>query len=846
MDKYDFSIKVEQLKKLARTGDYENAIKIADAIDWRRVQDSKLLQIVSEVYENNAEYGEAKEILLLAYERAGLGRRFLYKLVELAVKEGSLQEAESYYREFQEIAAGDSRIFLLRYQILSAKNAPIEQRINALEEFNTRELDEKYMYELAKLYYEAGLHDECLRACDNIMLMFGLGKYVDKAMSLKTEKLGVSLNEYQQGLVDDKEGYEDRLRAVEDGEFPSQNLGMGFEGIQDAPEEREEFTAHMGFEAPNEDELNSMKQLDEEIAKHIERLDTFGVDAAPDPGFDDIKENGYSEEFGGIEDDLRSIEENTNISETEFEVVEVPEYEEPEIPEPESTKTLEPKIEEFKEFEQPEQVETFPEIRSVKEGSLSEALPVQNEIEPEISPAQPEVLTEASAVQEEVLSEVSSIGKEVPEPSPIEEEISLEASPVREITPEPESKAIQEATALESEPVQQDIVGEEKSEEDKSEEEFSTFDTGNKEELSEEKTEDIKEPEPVKEDINPVQEPDVKDTAEDILKVVPKTPEVPQIVVEEDEIEAPGYAVHRKEEKLLDEAEEPKDIEDLDSLMDGDEDDEDESEKKQERLIYIVENNYKSSLENASIRLKEIHAARGVKRQAIKIKASKLNGKNLEEVFPKIAGKDLIIEEAGDLSFYTYESIKAAALDDKLDIYFALVDNQLQLNNLKLKSDIAKKEQLTVPNIGEDKSDYTIITTMDSFEKEEGLKLGGEEKEFKLDGEEKEFKLGGDEPRGLISEELGIDDFAAYASDYATSIDCVITGKSMLALYEKIEMLQDEHIPLTKENAIKVIEEAADKAENPKIFKRIRNFFMFRDGHDKEGRLVLEREHFVK
>ncbi len=111
MDKYDFSIKVEQLKKLAKTGDYGNAMKIADTIDWRRVQDSKLLQVVSEVYENNLEYGEAKEILLLAYERSGLGRRFLYKLVELAIKEGSLEEAEAYYKEFEDIAGNDSRIF---------------------------------------------------------------------------------------------------------------------------------------------------------------------------------------------------------------------------------------------------------------------------------------------------------------------------------------------------------------------------------------------------------------------------------------------------------------------------------------------------------------------------------------------------------------------------------------------------------------------------------------------------------------------------------------------------------------------------------------------------------------
>ena len=114
MDKYEFNIKVEQLKKLVNKGDYETAMKIADTIDWRRVRNANLLSLVSSVYEKNHEYHEAKEILLIAFERAPIGKRLLYKLTQLALKEGEIQEAEAYYREFCSMAEDDSRQYILR------------------------------------------------------------------------------------------------------------------------------------------------------------------------------------------------------------------------------------------------------------------------------------------------------------------------------------------------------------------------------------------------------------------------------------------------------------------------------------------------------------------------------------------------------------------------------------------------------------------------------------------------------------------------------------------------------------------------------------------------------------
>ncbi|MDO5350924.1 MAG: hypothetical protein Q4E86_13385, partial [Lachnospiraceae bacterium] len=213
MDKYEFNIKVEQIKKLVGKSDFQTAMKIADTIDWRRVRNANLLSMIASVYEKNEEYQEAKDILLIAFERAPIGKRLLYKLTQLALRQGNIQEAESYYREFCELAGDDSRQDILRYLILKAKGAPIEQLIHSLESYTSTELDEKWLYELADLYHQAGMEQECVKTCDKIMLMFGLGQYVDKAMELKLQY--APLTKYQMDLVENRDKYEAKLRQVE-------------------------------------------------------------------------------------------------------------------------------------------------------------------------------------------------------------------------------------------------------------------------------------------------------------------------------------------------------------------------------------------------------------------------------------------------------------------------------------------------------------------------------------------------------------------------------------------------------------------------------------------------------
>lgn len=212
MDKYEFNIKAEQMRKMAEQGDYKTAMQIADTIDWRRVRNANLLSYVADIYEYNSEYEEAKDILLLAFERAPVGKRFLYKLAEISVQAGDLQDAQEFYHEFCEMSPDDSRQFLLRYLILKAKGASAEQLIAPLEEYTSEEVDEEWLYTLAKLYSEAGCEDACVRTCDKIMLLFGLGQYVDKAMELKLQYR--SLSKEQMDLVENRSKYEEKLRKV--------------------------------------------------------------------------------------------------------------------------------------------------------------------------------------------------------------------------------------------------------------------------------------------------------------------------------------------------------------------------------------------------------------------------------------------------------------------------------------------------------------------------------------------------------------------------------------------------------------------------------------------------------
>ncbi len=185
MDKYEYKVKTEQMLGYVERKQYQKAMEIADTIDWRRVKSASMLSSVSEIYEYNGENGKSRDILLVAFDRSPGSRKIIYRLGTLALKLNDIEEASDCYEEFVKLAPRDPNQYILKYKILKAQEAPLTDQISALEDFKKAEYIEKWAYELAKLYHEAGMTSECLEECDDLILWFSEGKYVYKAMELK-------------------------------------------------------------------------------------------------------------------------------------------------------------------------------------------------------------------------------------------------------------------------------------------------------------------------------------------------------------------------------------------------------------------------------------------------------------------------------------------------------------------------------------------------------------------------------------------------------------------------------------------------------------------------------------
>ena len=269
MDKYEFSIKAEQIKKLSGQGDYKTAMQIADTIDWNRVRNANLLSSIAEIYEKNGEYEEAKDILLLAFERAPVGKRFLYKLSELSLSSGAIDDAVEFYREFMDVSPEDPRKFLLQYMILKAKGARAEQLVGPLEQFTETELEEQWLYELAKLYGEAGREDDCVRTCDKMILLFGMGKYVDKAMDLKLHYRPLKEEEAPRTIV--KEEYNEEPKTVVQETLVKADSEEGY--LDDDMEEDASELPKMQQIAPEEENAEQPAYEEEQVPVAEEKQD---------------------------------------------------------------------------------------------------------------------------------------------------------------------------------------------------------------------------------------------------------------------------------------------------------------------------------------------------------------------------------------------------------------------------------------------------------------------------------------------------------------------------------------------------------------------------------------------
>lgn len=1048
MDKHELNVKVEQMRKQAGLGDYQTAMKIADKIDWRRVSNVSLLTQVSEIYEKNEKYREAKDILLLAVERTPMGRGLLFKLTQLALKVGSIDEAEECFEEFQKLAPQDSRQKLLRYQILKAKGAQPQQLIPPLEEYVNEEISEEWMYELAELYHKAGMRDACLDLCDRITILFGSGEWVQKALRLKAEGEGEPLNEYQQSIAGEiyyQPASAPRQNAVRETapvtpafsqsvpvipEFSLQPQ-EAVPPVMTAPETVPPFTAAPETVPP----LTAAPVAAPQYTESVPYGNTAVREAAvPQPAV------AMPQYVGGV---AAGIAPQPMAAQT------APEIPVASNPAPVPAQALTEQYAAAQE-DRYRNVPTFQTATAATTGvpSWTEAVqpqeaPAQNDIDAEIDAhlrrleeeklgrraaatvSQPQSAAPMQVATESMPTAAAAGAGSVPtldsaavtERAPIADSRTVEqryreesSRPSREyvvsteqraadsefpgteqlmvdrLRYEEESAAARARAAARAGEIEEELrsreakldetkvlpklPGQERREQLAREEaELRRLEQDKEAELIQKSTGEtaaVVEETPVKateraETAAAVEETSGKATelaaapaeqvaektdeqnAEAAASTPAATPAVAAAAATEENAATPATerAVSPAKEPLAEEAAAA------------------EPRPKQPKLLrtpgsfnaLIEGRTPEEGLQGAVERLKEAQAVTGFKRPAAKVKAERLNVYGVRNSAEKTAGRDLIIEEAGDLSDVSLsELIQLIAADGGMRTVL-LIDNPLQLTRLRAshpevekvfhtadkredvkayfaaeakyrEAEARRQEEVTKSALEakearrkeeearrREEEALAAAAAKEAAEREraEAEKKAAEAEREKLakarennvaqavsaaaapaasvvkeetvqvrtapqrqaeTGERPEApgatqateaaqaatrqarthaeelaKLEADKKRLYENEPMTKDAFANYAAVYARNIDCVITGKSMNALYERIELLQADNVKLTRKNAETLIEEAADRAEKPPLSRRLGGLFSKR--YNKDGLLILKEEDFL-
>lgn len=745
MDKYEFNIKVEQIKKLVNKSDFETAMKIADTIDWRRVRNANLLSMIASVYEKNEEYQEAKDILLIAFERAPIGKRLLYKLTQLALKQGNIQEAESYYREFCELAGDDSRQDILRYLILKAKGAPIEQLIHSLESYTSTELDEKWLYELADLYHQAGMEEQCVKTCDKIMLMFGLGQYVDKAMELKLQY--APLTKYQMDLVENRDKYEEKLRQVE------QNSAAGLISQEEISVPEPAVSAIPPVEARPSAPVAPSAPVNPEGAADYGQS-RLGSEPHPTP---------------------------------------IP------VPAPD------------------------PSMLRPRAAASGQTAPVY---------------TAPAEKAEDVISGITESFN--PEPAVSGTDVTAEEKLVASVR----EAEVEASLAEEMSRISMDSYTEEPAK-------TRTRVLNDVKDLK--NTETLADKTRILDDIRHIQ--------------------AARQAEEESPVQAAGKVQPACFFHMMAEARTPE-----------------------------------KGLEIAVGALKAAHRILGAKHPVAKITGEKLNQRGILASAAKLAGKDLIVEDAGDLNDSLLEELNQLLAEDTTGMVVVLVDNSRQIDGIR-KANPSLAGKFHVVTSQEEAEEFLTLAaarknqvqqvrqnevssqnpspaqeTVSQSEAKAAQSTASSRVPEASPAAEPNYSDQAQQPTAAPSRSGGasqpapaqehsdaalqpesgaadtvpsavsasaddenrvmdIDEFAQYCCHYASQIDCSITGKSMLALYERIEIMEEDGVALTKTAAEDLIEEAADKAEKPSLGKRITGLFSSK--YDKDGLLILKEEHFI-
>jgi len=752
---------------------------------------------VATIYEKNEEYQEAKDILLLAFERAPIGKRLLFKLAELAIKEGSFQEAEDYYREFCDLAPDDPRQYILRYLILGAKGAPAEQLIHTLEQYCNIELDEKWLYELAELYAEAGMGELCIMACDKIMLMFGLGKYVEKAMELKIQF--APLTKYQMDLVENRDKYEARLKAVEQ-EYRAGKRPADYEPM---PERKTEVSpqSYMARQEAAFAVEPEAEYPEDGYAQAGHREGGYAEDDYAQTGY---QEAGYAEEEYP-EDDYSEGDYQKNGYQAEV-------YQE-------DTYTDEDDSEEaygrrgYYGNEYPDQNPQDDTEDGAKAGYPEEhcgnAAGAEKSYENEGAHAQVTIEPEDSEEEEESAEETQS--RWMPDKPRI---LSDEAVRARMHEAEVQANLAKEMSRISD--------GRHRPETTSAQTRVLTD------------IKDLWRESSVQESHHFMIEAEYSssglDQAIELLKKIHKETGAKNQAakITGEKLNSKGvFAIADKltgKDLIIEQAGamEESTLQELNQLM-----------ARDETGMNVVLIDVAGNL----ARIHKVYPGLAKRFEYV----GKMGPEEVAYVAPEgddrpVRPVQLRKAEEPAVSRKVQSRKEEPAVSKVQPVPEPAAPRSLPKPEPEQKPDTDRKAET-------EQKPKPVRRKMEES-RPEPVARREEHKEVPLKAAENPPVLPQpDESDYDDQQEMDIDEFAQYACQYASDIDCSISGKSMLALYERIEIMEEDGVPLTKVNAEDLIEEAADKAENPSFFKRITGIFSSK--YDRDGLLILKEEHFI-
>lgn len=787
MDKYEYQLKTEHIRQVAARKEYGEAAKLCDTIDWTKIRDVKMLTLAADVYTAVGEYEKAIDILQQAYEYAAMGRRIVYRLTELALKADSYDDAKNYFEEFCRIAPNDQGRYILLYKMARYQKATLDEKIKILEAYKREDFDEKWAYELAVLYAMNNEKDKCIQLCDDIILWFGLGKYVEKALSLKSQfaPLTPAQKEKVQKFADKKAQEEnEKLQKKQEEQEKKESQAelakkaAAQEKISKWQEEQEkayqaEQEAAKKEAKAREDEQKALLEREEKLRKQreeeLEAVERLKKEQRLEHARQSVVTSDMNEIMAVIQRAKQEDAQNELQDELAKQVQQVQQLA--------GEKDLELVSEIPSDVEEKEKLQVSEDI-SYMQDEISEDETTESEVlDDETSENETSDVETANTETSEKTSDSENTDEAVwfeaykPEEEP---QISEWAAPVAEtVEVEPEEEVQEEPEKEPEEEEPQEVVQEELEKEPE--------EAGPQEEIQEEIQEEPEEEEPQEEF---EEEPEEKEPKEEIQEE-PEEEEPEEEVQEESEEEPEEEIQEEPEEKPEQESAESRQVE---MTANGGLPIVNPEDMSRVWHFAIQAMPDEDDIELALEYLEELaeRSSRAVPRSVVKITGQKLNQKGLVKSIDKLLGKTILIEDAADMNERVINEFCKIIDPTDRSLLVVFIDTPASIRHLLI--------------------DYPQLAQVVTAQ--------------------------------FVRETYSVTELLEYARGYADREDSVFDKSGELALMERLKVIAGNQERNKKRIVEMIVNNAIEKAEKKSMRK------LFQSKYDKRGCLILRDKDF--